>query len=88
MDQRKRRWSPQRHPYTLKLAESEIYVKVVNVPMETISNSAVEMDGYELYGYERGGSTIMVKRIETDDEGNGHAKPLEHVSQGPDRKGT
>lgn len=58
--------------------------KAANVPMETISNRAVKMDGYELRNYKRGAT--IVKRIGTHDEGDGHPKPLENISQGPDCK--
>lgn len=58
--------------------------KMIDVPMEPVSDSAVKMNGYELYCHEWGDR--MTKRIETHDEGNSHPKPLENVSQGPDRK--
>lgn len=61
-------------------------MKGINVPMESVSDGAVKMHGYELYGREWG--AIRVKRIETHDEGNSHPEPLEHISQGPDCKCT
>jgi len=57
---------------------------VINVPMETISDSAVKMHCYELYDYQW--ENTMAKRIKTDDKSNTHPKSLEHISQGPDRK--
>lgn len=85
MGQRRRRWNPQRHLCILRLVEFEVEEKVINAPMKTVSDSAVKMHGYELFGGECRARTI-IKRVEAHDEGDGHPKPLEHISQGPDCK--
>lgn len=62
-------------------------VNTIDAPMETVSDSTIKMHCYELYDYERGDTTV-VKGIEAHNEGDGHPKPLEHISQGPDSKRT
>lgn len=54
------------------------------VPMKTISDCAIKMHCYELQDYESG--AIRQRGIGTYDKSNSHPKPLEQISQGPDRK--
>lgn len=52
--------------------------------MKTISDGPIEMHGYELRGCRQGARAG--KEFETYDKSNRHPKPLEQISQYPDRK--